>query len=82
MWIKTWWPALLVVGIVIALWAYEKYIRHDEREAANKDTKIEKLENESATNKEVREIRKKQNEVLVRDITPSDFDNILQQHRF
>lgn len=80
--IKTWWPALVPVVLGLMFFAYGKWERHKERTDLRKDVKIEKLEDQNTTLKKDVNTRKKQNEILVRDITPSDFDNILRKREF
>lgn len=80
--IKIWWPALVPIVIGLMFFAYGKWERHKERTEVRKDVKIEKLEAENTTLHKDVQTRKKQNEILVRDVTPSDFDNILREYRF
>lgn len=61
--LKTWWPALLVLAIWIGLFVFEKYIRRDERMDVRKDVKIERLEADNQGKDEVIKIGNRQNEI-------------------
>lgn len=81
-WLKTWWPGVLVLFVGLAILGYGAWKKHEGKEEVKKDVKIEKLQGSNKALTEAAEIRRKQNEVLVLDITPSDFDNILRRGEF
>lgn len=81
-WLKTWWPGLLVLFLGLAILGYGAWKEHEGKEDAKKDAKVEKLERQNNALNESVNIRRKQNEVLVLDITPSDFNDILLNGQF
>lgn len=71
--------ALIVIVALIALHIYIGKKIDDAEADLKKDHKIEKLEDSNDAMKKDIDTRRKQNEVLVRDITPAAFDNILHK---
>lgn len=80
--LRVWWPALLVLVIGAAIFGYGQWQRWDAKADVKKDVKIERLESSNAAREKDAAIRKIQNEIIVRDVSPADFDRVLQDHRF
>jgi len=80
--LKIWWPGLLVLTVLVSVWSYGRWVAHDAVADVKQDTKIEKLENDNANQRKDIETRKKQNEIITRDITPAAFDGILRRAEF
>lgn len=79
---RVWWPALLVISILIFIYGYGQFQRYKERQENKKDSLIEQLEQKNNSLNQATKIRSKQNEVLLMDITPNDLNNILLLGRF
>jgi cell division protein FtsB len=74
--------ALAVIAVLIALHVYIGIKIKQATDEVKKDHKIEKLEdNNRAMNQDI-ETRKKQNAVIIRDISPSTFSNVLREGGF
>ena len=78
-------PALAVyttLAILLALWGYGEWKKQQGGDEVKTEVKIETLTTENKTLHKDISTRKRQNEILLLDITPSDFDNILRNGEF
>ncbi len=80
--LKTWWPAVLVLALAVAVLLYGRHREEQGRKAVETAVKVEKLEAENEAQKQDIQVRKKQNEIRNRDITAGDLDRILRAHSF
>lgn len=81
-WLKTWWPGLLVLVAGLAILGYGAWKKHEGKEEVKQEVKIERLEGNNKALTDAAAIRRKQNEILVNDITPDAFSSILRDGRY
>jgi uncharacterized protein HemX len=74
--------ALMVIAVLAGINIYGWWKEKQGEEKAETKNTIEKLTDENNASQADNATRKKQNEIIVRDITPSDFDSILQNGAF
>lgn len=82
LWLKANWKWLAVLAVVAAILGYGYWKYREGKNEGKTEAKIEKLEDNAKAATQDTATRKKQNEVLVRDITPSVLDNILLDGAF
>lgn len=80
--LRVWWPALVVIGILLAVWGYGQWQRHDAESRAKDKATIGALKSDVESRATDAETRKLQNEIIVRDISPAEFDRVLSDSRF
>ena len=68
---------LAVIAMLLALSAYGQYKKWQGASANKTKVKIERLEDANAQQQKDLETRRKQNEILMRDVTPTRMHDIL-----
>lgn len=80
--LSVWWPALVVLAVLSAFIIYGKIEARDAVKAQEVAQKLKDLQALNDARAEDAKTRSRQNEIIVRDISPAEFDRVLSNNQF